>query len=1345
MNSKGFHGVTKLIAMTLVKYKDEESQTLVYDLISEMCQKDPDQSIEAFNAVFKALCTKELVNAPPSKACVAALVALKWTFLIANSCNASSNAGKTQYPLLMEYQSILYALSLQTNNSKSVEMAYEYFRSYWLDQTEELFQKYFNKFNGMEPTYNSFIILVAILRYQIEEKSDISFIETHRKSYLNQFLKGLITVKTKLDCHLYIASQIYLNLLTEDEVKSNLLPAIQRSMLRSPEIILEGVEHIINGLRCNIDGNGLDIGKVLIQNLHSKVDLNRTYSVNGLKQLAMKCSDAKTIEAMMKNIFAILNGSEGKITVAEYRNNLLQGAGYLSYNKVPSEEITKLMSFVSENFIKIIDAEIQEKVICHGLEMFGLWSIFFTNELDSKVVQWFKKGLNHKSQMVKVSYLQWFLNCLYQTDLSSAADFKNDLLKIVEKASQNINQTPILCEGLAAACILLSILTVKDESLMSFWNIVLDMKKEIFISEKFIGSIGSESLCNLLIMSEKLLSNFYDDLKGEPIRLYKCILLAATSHVETVRSKAISSIERLINNNNGMLFAKNILNELTLMMAKTKITVQSDEEFDVENERSIPAEAIINVLFTICSPNYADQKDTKSILNHAILAMHHDAIYSNNSELLEELLSLNLLKGSDFIAENWDELQNVVLNDYKCNSMYENSVSAIVNLNAEATMPMIVENVNNFLNEVSSVGITDEEYFSYLMPEGELYDKSVMPSNEEEKTAHIKRENKAYSYKEQLEEIQLRREIEAKKQQAGKSKEPQYTPKQKEAIKNQLEKESQIRSKLTSLNDKLERAVSQIQACFKGNSKFLSLHYSILLQTILRGLRSPLSALSLSNLYYLLGSNLFKGKPNVGRNFALAAIRLLKPKCSMPDEWTKTDLDTFISELFSTLEDDDLYEDFENEEDRFKDTPKVFDAPTFSFIFEFLKQTLSSNLVGQEELLTGIELISKHAQIKGTTINGDYDDFSHPKYLPTLEMLRLLLSLITNFDGQVQSQASSAFLDVSEALSGENHRSVASRDEIIFILHMLESSKEIIRDCAIRSLNKIIDVLPNIEDDNELGLLILRRVWIAKHDVSTEIQDQADYLWTKSCFEVPTALSEEILKDIIHDENCIQKAAAGSLVTILRDDSSRVVPVLDKLLEIYNEKLALVPAVLDQFNREIVPAIDMYSPRRGVAITISQISQFFDLETVERIIQFMVSIGLRDREEIVHKEMLAASLEIVDLHGKQCVTTLLPVFEDFLDKAPNVPSFDNIRQAVVILMGSLARHLDKEDKRIEPIVNRLLAALATPSQQVQEAVANCIPHLIPSMKDQAPQVVKKLMNQLVKSDKYGESHFNRYF
>ena len=78
----------------------------------------------------------------------------------------------------------------------------------------------------------------------------------------------------------------------------------------------------------------------------------------------------------------------------------------------------------------------------------------------------------------------------------------------------------------------------------------------------------------------------------------------------------------------------------------------------------------------------------------------------------------------------------------------------------------------------------------------------------------------------------------------------------------------------------------------------------------------------------------------------------------------------------------------------------------------------------------------------------------------------------------------------------------------------------------------------------------------------------------------------------------------------------------------------------------------------------------------------------------------AAVVATIDLHGKETVGDLLPVFEDFLDNAPEDSSLDIVRQSVVILMGSLARHLDKEDPKVRPIIGKLIQALATPSQQV---------------------------------------------
>ena len=73
-------------------------------------------------------------------------------------------------------------------------------------------------------------------------------------------------------------------------------------------------------------------------------------------------------------------------------------------------------------------------------------------------------------------------------------------------------------------------------------------------------------------------------------------------------------------------------------------------------------------------------------------------------------------------------------------------------------------------------------------------------------------------------------------------------------------------------------------------------------------------------------------------------------------------------------------------------------------------------------------------------------------------------------------------------------------------------------------------------------------------------------------------------------------------------------------------------------------------------------------------------------------------------------------------------------------MGSLAKHLDPNDAKVRPIMRQLILALNTPSQQVQEAVANCLPPLVPTIKDEAPEIVNNLIATLL-----GECFYRRFF
>jgi len=166
--------------------------------------------------------------------------------------------------------------------------------------------------------------------------------------------------------------------------------------------------------------------------------------------------------------------------------------------------------------------------------------------------------------------------------------------------------------------------------------------------------------------------------------------------------------------------------------------------------------------------------------------------------------------------------------------------------------------------------------------------------------------------------------------------------------------------------------------------------------------------------------------------------------------------------------------------------------------------------------------------------------------------------------------------------------------------------------------------------------------------------------------------------------------------------------------------------------------LDDWQGRVGVAMALEQLSLLLSDDMVIQLVNFFVSTSLDDRNNVVREHMLKAAVAIVNLHGKNNVDRLMNIFEKFLKKATSSESFDNVRLGVVVCMGNLARHLDSDDPKLKPITNRLLEALSTPSQEVQEAVANCLSPLMPLVKDDASAILKKLLTRLFNSASFGE-------
>lgn len=124
--------------------------------------------------------------------------------------------------------------------------------------------------------------------------------------------------------------------------------------------------------------------------MHSKDDLARSESISAYHYLSKQCSDPAAIEILLKQVFDIFNGSDGKLTVVDHKYSVLQAAGYLSENSVTGSSSQKLALTACEHFIKVLNVEVHEKTLSFALDMMSMWCKNFNNEVPQKVIDGLK-------------------------------------------------------------------------------------------------------------------------------------------------------------------------------------------------------------------------------------------------------------------------------------------------------------------------------------------------------------------------------------------------------------------------------------------------------------------------------------------------------------------------------------------------------------------------------------------------------------------------------------------------------------------------------------------------------------------------------------------------------------------------------------------------------------------------------------------------------------------------------------------------------------------------------------------------------------------------------------------
>ena len=165
---------------------------------------------------------------------------------------------------------------------------------------------------------------------------------------------------------------------------------------------------------------------------------------------------------------------------------------------------------------------------------------------------------------------------------------------------------------------------------------------------------------------------------------------------------------------------------------------------------------------------------------------------------------------------------------------------------------------------------------------------------------------------------------------------------------------------------------------------------------------------------------------------------------------------------------------------------------------------------------------------------------------------------------------------------------------------------------------------------------------------------------------------------------------------------------------------------------------DPWPARVALSRTFELLAPAFTPEDVEPFFKFLIhDKALGDRHADVRRGMLRCGTAAADLHGSVRLPELITMFEaELASTGAATEESDQIKEAVVILIGRVARHLDPSDARLPSIVERLVGALKTPAEQVQLAVSECLSPLVKVLKSPPSQLVDRLFDELSNSPSY---------
>lgn len=1185
---------------------------------------------------------------------------------------------------------------------------------------------------GPQPSAKNAVMLGVIAGVCARKAEAKKILSRITSEYYAFYIREIIGSRTQVPDHISKALEdFFVAFTTSEDVEKVLVPALEKALLRAPEIVLNDlVTPLFHSFSEEVDLSIVlrnNLLKPLLANTKSTNAVVRQGAFAAFKAAVLKSHDSDSIIQIAQEILVPLKS--GKVPSAEQRAYYADMLTVLPPSKAAVTHVAPAMAVIAGKEANEAALQSETSTVLH----YVTWGLLNDSEIDKQVIDAFAKGLSDKKVPVKKLW------AIRLGELFMAIDSEELLKSKVSKLAESVMQPlmeiwqEVLTNPLAAAqsglvtCayILTAIARPKlalysnakvDSALkkaqVDLQALTMEPKPSFLLNQRIYGKLSSVDefmwfiralastsqglatmdsssavatawsqavifcICSFSVKPDirnfgsRTLSQLYT---REPAHISAIIISGLWRWhycVESGDKDSAASIAKTENQNLHMVVKSICLS--TAEMAK----LTSEIDFAVRRQQMIS-------LLVLSRPELIPR------VNWIELCLRIQVDPGELAKTSEDALIQQILDSTSFHESETSQKSERV------KKAAFDAAAELAFVSPDTMIPRIVKLIEADLDpsQLATVGPTEAAIFR--TEEGTAF-VDVLASKSQ---TYVPNKN-TKDYDTLKWEEELRAQLAHKKGQQKK-----LTPEEGAKVKAQLKKEAGIRLEIRYLEARLLRGIGIIRSLATGPPTEASLWMGSAVKALVDVINAGAGLITANSApeAYILCAEILPSRIGVLRPFiGIATLRALDVP-HLAEELVQEPLGALITRVLYRL--------------RFSGEQRPFDTVSLTYILPLVFLVLRKGGFGdsddaEAQLVLALEFLTFHT------------DACSDVLVPREEVLSILIFSMQTYN-QHYKIVKDCLADLCRCLAPN-----ITNQEIEILAKGAIVPQVSVRTSVLQSISADID-MSEFDFSEE--------IWLACHDDVSENVDIGKEIWEESDFKISADTPFRMLAYLESSDKQLRRAAARSLAEAVKIQPSTFPDALSRLESTYQELAKPRVPQLDEYGMpKKMDLSDPWEARNGIALAFKELGAVFEESMLDEFLRFLIEQGpLGDRDSNVREQMVEAATAIIAIHGKDKVEDLMKTFEQTLEAPDKGSEFaDRVNEAVIIMYGALARHLNPGDSRVPKVVQRLLDTLSTPSEAVQYAVAECLPPLVRASRENTPEYVQYVLDRLFNAKKY---------